>query len=126
MHADDLDDFCKTAWHLVELVERDANSTREMRKLASRLRSDPGISLCEHAANVEKHGTSKPKVAKKVGLNAVEINQGWGIGGFGRGGYGVGEQDITFKFDDGTERNAFDFAAAVLNKWEKIFGLGKD
>src|SRR5687768_524658 len=117
IHADDLDDFCKTAWHLIELVEKDSASDRELRKRAARLRTDRDIALCEHAANVEKHGKSKLTAAEKAGLASTEIRQGWGIGRFGKGGYGVGEQSITFKYEDGTERNALEFAEIVLKKW---------
>ncbi len=119
MHPDDMDDFCKTAWHLVELVEK--KSDREMRKKATALRTDPDIALCEHAANTSKHGDSKRGVKEKAGSPTVEIEQGYGVGRYGKGGYGIGERSITFKFKDGTERNAFEFVATVLQKWENVF-----
>ena len=123
MHADDMDDFCKTAWHLIELAEKDKGSPRARRQAASRLRSDPDLILCEHAAQTEKHGKSRPDVASKAGLREVEITEGWNTGGFGKGSYGKGEQGIKFKFENGVERDAFEFAAAVLQKWEMVFAL---
>lgn len=121
MHVDDLDDFCKTAWHLVELVEKNPDSTRDMKRRASRLRADPDIVLCQYVATVEKHAESKPEVAARAGLRTVSVRQGWGVGRFGKGAWGVGEQSVTFELEDGTERNAIAFAAAVLRKWEAVF-----
>ena len=121
MHADDMDDFCKTAWHLVELVEKYPNSTREMRRRASLLRQDHDLIVCEHAANTEKHGKSRRKTAERAGLDGISIERGYGVGRYSRGGFGIGEQKITFNLQDGSDRNALDFVAAVLGKWEKVF-----
>ena len=121
MHADDMDDFCKTAWHLIELIKKNPSSTMKMRSRAIRLRDDRDMVLCEHLANVSKHGKSRPKTEAKAGLSTIEIEQGWGVGRFGKGGFGVGEQAITLKFKDGSERDAFEFVEAVLRKWEAVF-----
>lgn len=121
MHADDIDDFCKTTWHLIELVEKDQGSTREMRRAATRLRNDLDLIICEHVANSEKHGTVKSAVAAKSPLDSTEIRKGWGIGRYGQGAFGIGEQSIKLMLKDGTEYNAFDFATAVLSKWERAF-----
>jgi hypothetical protein len=121
MHADDMDDFCKTAWHLIELVEKDPGSAKKMRREAIRLRADPDLILCEHVANAEKHRNVRAAVVEKSPLAGAEVRQGWGIGRYGQGAFGVGEQSIKFKLKNGTEYDAFDFAAAVLRKWEAVF-----
>jgi hypothetical protein len=117
VHADDLDDFCKTAWHLVELVEHDRTAPRQTRKRVSRLRSDPDIAVCQFAATMEKHGEVGDKVQERAKLSGVSIEQGWGAGRYGMGDYGVGEQSITLRFNDGTERDALAFVTTVLAKW---------
>jgi hypothetical protein len=124
MHADDMDDFCKTAWHLIELVEKNHRSTQAQRQAASRLRSDPDLLLCQYGATMEKHGESKPKVADRAGLADVEVLTGYGAGGFGRGSFGHGEHGITFRFKNGAERTGLEFASTVLQKWEAVFALG--
>lgn len=121
MHRDDMDDFCKTAWHLFEHVDREKGLDRNVRRKAQALRQDPDFVLCEHLANVGKHGRSRPDVATAASLESVEVSQGYGVGGYGKGGYGVGEQSIILKFGDGSTRDAGEMAATVLAKWEAVF-----
>jgi uncharacterized protein (UPF0147 family) len=121
MHRDDMDDFCKTAWHLIEHVAQEKELDRNVRRKAQALRNDADLILCEHLANVGKHGRSRLKVASAASLEAVEVSQGYGVGGYGKGGYGIGEQRIVLKFGDGSTRDAAELAATVLAKWEAVF-----
>jgi hypothetical protein len=68
-----------------------------------------------------KHGKVKPGVERRANLWQVKIEQGYGVGRYGKGGYGVGEQRITFRLNDGIERDAYEFATSVLEKWEHVF-----
>jgi hypothetical protein len=46
---------------------------------------------------------------------------GFGVGRFGVGGFGEGEQEITITLNDGTVMNALDFVQDVLGVWKRFF-----
>jgi hypothetical protein len=119
MHADDITDFCLTAWHMVEWAGR--SPEREVRKRAHRLRFDPDIALCRLVANREKHPEARLEEEERANFSEAKVERAWGLGRFGKGSWGVGEQRITFKLNDGTERDAREFARALLAKWENVF-----
>lgn len=120
MHRDDFDDFCKTAWHLIELVEKSASATKSQRSAAAKLRADHDLAVCEYLANTGKHSHARPRAVARSKFSVVEISVGYGVGRYGMGGFGVGEQAIVVKFTDGTERNALEIVQSVTAKWESI------
>ncbi|MGQ0742596.1 MAG: hypothetical protein ACT4OG_09970 [Alphaproteobacteria bacterium] len=114
---DDVHHFVVDAWHLIENVEKDQTTTKQQRKLAASLRSDPLMRICEELCNEEKHRNSKP-VSK---TNGWVIERGYGMGRYGKGAYGVGEESIILKCSDGTTLNALDFTAEVMTKLRGLF-----
>lgn len=120
MHRDDFDDFCKTAWHLIELVERSSSADRLTKRKATALRSEHAFAVCEYLGNMGKHGRTRPTAVQRAKFSVIEISVGFGQGRFGMGGFGVGEQSIVVRFVDGTEANALDLVEEVMAKWEAI------
>ena len=51
LHKDDLDEFFKTAYHLIEVTERDEGTTLIQKSMASALRQDIDIRICRDIAN---------------------------------------------------------------------------
>jgi hypothetical protein len=56
-----LDDFFKTAYHLIEIIEKCSTTTATQKAQATALRGDPEMELCREIANRQKHYTL-PKI----------------------------------------------------------------
>jgi hypothetical protein len=121
VHRDDLDDFFKTAYHLIEITEKCSTTTSAQKAQASALCGDPEIELCREIANRQKHFTLSPLSHPSPAITDAMIRQGYGMGRFGKGGYGVGEQSVRLNFTDGTQRDARDLASSIFGKFARIF-----
>jgi hypothetical protein len=121
VHKDDLDDFFKTAYHLIENIEKCSNTTVEQKLTAKALRSDPEMELCREICNLQKHYTLRPKSHPSPAIANADIQQGFGIGRFGKGGFGVGEQSVWLNFNDGTQRDAHVLAGSIFGKFARVF-----
>ena len=47
--------------------------------------------------------------------------EGFGVGRFGKGGYGIGEQSINLYLSDGTKTDALSLVERIFAKWTEIF-----
>lgn len=121
VHKDDLDDFFKTAYHLVEITEKDPTSSPEQKAAATALRRDPDIAISRDICNGQKHVKLDPKRNPNPVVAGAETKGGYGVGRYGAGAYGVGEQSVTITLSDGTTRNALDLVRAVTTKWRDAF-----
>jgi hypothetical protein len=122
VHRDDLDDFFKTAYHLIEIIEKCGETTATQKAQAKALRRDPDMELCREITNRQKHYTLLPRSHPNPAIASATVRQGFGVGRFGKGGYGVGEQSISLNFKDGTQRDALDLANTIFGKFAQIFG----
>ena len=120
VHKDDLDDFFKTAYHLIEITKRDPATSATQKSAAKALRNDVDLQICRDICNGQKHFTLDPKKNPKPKVLGTTTQQGFGVGGYSKGGYGVGEQSVTIQLSDGTERNARDLVASIAGKWWAI------
>jgi hypothetical protein len=121
VHKDDLDDFFKTAYHLIEVTEKDPASTAAQKISASALRQDMDVAICRDICNGQKHFTLDPKRNPNPIVAGAVTRQGFGVGGYGKGGYGVGEQSVTINLSDGTHRDALDLVRSIEAKWSTVF-----
>ena len=121
VHKDDLDDFFKTAYHLVEITEKDPMSRSEQKAAAAALRRDPDIAICRDICNGQKHFNLDARRNPNPVVKDAEANSGYGVGRYGAGAYGVGEQSVTITLSDGTTRDALDLVRSVTGKWQAIF-----
>jgi hypothetical protein len=121
VHKDDLDDFFKTAYHLLEITEKCSITTPEQKEHATALRCDPEMELCREIVNRQKHYTLSPRSHPSPAITNATIKEGYGMGRIGAGGFGVGEQSVTLHFTDGTECDAHDLSNSIFEKLARIF-----
>ena len=119
MHKDDLDDFIKTAWHLCEIVEKDTHTTRKQRRAVNSLRKTEEMRLCQDITNAQKHFTLRGDQ-----IDRAEVRKGWGVGRYGCGSWGRGEQSVTIHLKDGQEIKALSFVSKVFGVWRNVFEEG--
>ena len=112
--------FVVTAYSLIDWIIHDpsipiaAKTPTEI----DALRADQWLVICGDAAIGAKHfklTRRTPTVAK------VSVISGWGIGRFGKGKFGIGEEHITVHMPDGRVFGALDLVAGVLTTWQTFF-----
>ena len=78
----------------------------------------PELCVCQDVANGNKH----MKITFYTPPTAdVSSKQGYGVGRFGKGGYGIGEQQIAITMTDGTTFDALGVVRAVTKLWEEFY-----
>jgi len=114
----EFNDFAVAAYHLCEWVQNDAATTKAARCELDLLRNSLQIQACRDAANSYKHMTIKQYTPK---TKSTDVQEGWGIGRYGKGGYGTGEEEVVLSMVDGSKFNALDLARQVVELWNNFF-----
>jgi hypothetical protein len=70
------------------------------------------------SATAAKHFA--PTQRKPITSSATS-HQGYGMGRYGKGGYGVGEESIKVALNDGTRFSALELVQGVLGTWQSFF-----
>jgi hypothetical protein len=113
--------FAENAWHLRDWILQDPVVPQAARDEVGPWKTTkpiPELSVCQDIANSNKHmkiTLYSPSTAD------ASSNQGWGVGRYGKGGYGIGEQQITITMTDGTVFDALAVVRAVTRLWEDFF-----
>ena len=121
IHKDDLDDFFKTAYHLLENIKKDPKATTAQKAAAKTLYNEPEMELCRELTNKSKNYTLDKFHHPHPKIKDATTQQGFGVGRFGRGGFGTGEQLVTLNLNDGRKLDAYDLMAAIYAKYKAIF-----
>ncbi len=112
--------FVITAYHLCEWVERDPSLSGIVKNDVQRVRKDPDMAICRDIANASKHYKLSKGYQGRIAHRA-RSRQGFGIGRFGCGGYGVGEEHIEIVLSDGTRIDAIALKDSVVSLWSSFF-----
>jgi hypothetical protein len=121
VHRDDLDDFFKTAYHLIEIIEKDPKTDGVQKTMATALEFDADLKLCGEITNRQKHYTLNPRHHPDPQVQGASIQEGYDVGRYGAGDYDAGEQSVVLNLADGTSRDALDLVNAVMAKFASIF-----
>ena len=108
--------FLVTAYHITDWIEKD-DSIHMSKEDIDSMYQDRYIAISKDLANASKHFSLNYDPV----TDSAESQQGFGCGRWGKGGWGVGEEQIIIKCTDGSVCNALDFARDVLNSWELFF-----
>jgi hypothetical protein len=82
---------------------------------------DRWIKICGDLATASKH--FKLTTRKNPIATAAKSSSGWGLGRYGKGGWGVGEEDIQIDLNDGSSLSALDLVEKVIETWDNFFSL---
>lgn len=122
VHKDDFFVLVIVGHHLKEAIQRDPSfnpDEGERSRVSKAIYNEPMWRVCSELSNNEKHAGEKR--VKNVVFKDVEVKFGYGVGRFGVGLYGDGEQSITVELIDGTEISALTFADAVIELYQQYF-----
>ena|GEM_PF-4182243 len=111
----DYHNFIITASNLFEWIQKDLNSTREMRRKAST--AGELYHTCKDIANAMKHFNEKPTLH----IQDVSSMGGYGMGRYGAGAYGVGERSINLSYTSGNTESILDFKNKIMDFFRDVF-----
>jgi hypothetical protein len=110
--------FVVTGYSLIDWVKNDPVVPANAKTTAESLRRDTWLKICGDIATASKHFTL---TRRKPVTASVESQQGYGLGRYGKGGYGEGEEDIKITLNDGSVFSALEFVNTVRQTWDQFF-----
>jgi hypothetical protein len=120
MNGDRFFDFVVTAYSMIDWVKRDPSvpaSAKQPHEIQW-LYSNQWIKVCGDLATAVKHFAL---TTRHPTTSATTSETGFGVGRFGMGGYGVGEESIELTLNDGTKLNALDVVQGAISAWKTFF-----
>ena len=119
--SDDFFNFVVTAYSLADWVQNDPTVSSTAKIDLQQFRFKPNIQTCRDLANSSKHFYLDPKRNQNPKVQSASSDQGFGMGRFGHGGFGLGEEQITITLTDGNKLNGLHVVEEVLYDWKEFF-----
>jgi hypothetical protein len=113
--------FVVTAYSLADWIQNDPSVNQSAKADLTRFRSMPCIKICRDLANASKHFQLDPKKNPNPKVASASSDQGFGVGRFGHGEFGVGEEEIFIALDDGSTQDGFSLMEDTLREWKAFF-----
>lgn len=110
--------FVVTGYSLIDWIKHDPTVPASAKADVEELRKDKWIRLCGDLAIAAKHFSL---TQRKPTASEVRAEQGWGVGRFGKGPYGVGEERIFIHMPDGSSHNFLELVHGVMKAWIGFF-----
>ena len=112
--------FIITAYHITDWIKSDPTVPVSAKDDISSMYQDTYVAISRDLANSSKHFSLRSNYQNQV-TDSTKSQQGYGFGRYGKGGYGIGEEQIDIECTDGSKYNALDLAKNVLKSWESFF-----
>jgi len=108
-----------TGYHIMDWIKNNESIPKATQKAAKKMYENDYISVCRDIANASKHFKLDYENRK---VDSAKSEQGpYGTGRFGKGVFGIGEEQITIECFDGCKYSALEFAKAILQTWDDFF-----
>jgi hypothetical protein len=104
--------FVVTAYSLIDWIKNDPAVPPSAKKGVGSLHVK--LKVCGELANSSKHFVLEVRKGRRPITNGVTSKRGWGVGRYGRGPYGVGEESIDINLSDGANVGLLEFKDDVL------------
>jgi hypothetical protein len=112
--------FVVTGYCMIDWIKNDPAIPASAKAAVQRLYTDEWLRICGDVANASKHFT----LTRRVPLtSSATASQGFGVGRYGKGSYGVGEQSIQVQLNDGRSFHCLDLVKGVISSWQKFFSV---
>ncbi len=112
--------FVVTAYSLIDWIDHDPTvpiAAKAPAEIAA-LRADQWLLLCGDAATGAKHFKLTRRTPTAV---KVSVASGFGVGRYGKGKWGIGEEHITVHMPDGRVYGTLELVRGVLDTWAAFF-----
>jgi hypothetical protein len=110
--------FVGPGYHLIDWIKNDASTSQATKQAVESMYQNRWIKVCGDLATASKHHV----LSKRTPVTErAETEQGWGIGRYGKDGFGIGEEQITVILTDGEKIDCLDLVKRVVATWEEFF-----
>lgn len=112
--------FVVTGYSMIDWVKNDPSvpSTAKVPATVEGLYKDHWLRVCGDLATASKHFTL---TSRKPVTASTSASIGFGVGRFGKGGFGSGEESIEVHLNDDTSFHCLDLVQGVLSSWQAFF-----
>jgi len=120
VNSDRMFNFVVTVYSMIDWIKNDP-SVPQSAKCDSEVQglyNDRWLKVCGDLATASKHFSL---TKRRPITSSVTSSQGYGIGRYGKGGYGIGEEAIEINLSDGRTYDALELVEKVLDKWQCFF-----
>jgi len=120
--SDRMFNFVVTGYSIIDWIKNDPSvpqSAKDQNQIQS-LYNNQWLKVCGDLATASKHFTL---THRQLITSSSTSSQGFGVGRFGKGGFGIGEESIEILLNDGTNYDGLDLVNGVLNEWRQYFQL---
>jgi len=120
--SDRMFNFVVTGYSMIDWIKKDPSvpqSAKDENQIES-LYDNQWLKVCGDLATASKHFEFTIRVSI---TSSSTSSQGYGVGRFGKGGVGSGEESIEILLNDGTKYDGLDLVNGVLNEWRQYFKL---
>jgi hypothetical protein len=114
--SDRMFNFVVTARHLAEWIEKESGIDG-----LNKLRDTDLFKTCRDIADASKHFELWEDKAKQTKVDEVSSERGYGVGRYGKGGFGIGEESIGIKVKSQDPVNALEFARRLIDLYRPFF-----
>jgi hypothetical protein len=118
--SDSFFNFVVTGYSMIDWVKNDpsVSSAAKVPAIVESLYNDHWLKVCGDLATASKHFTLTKRTPITSSASSLS---GFGVGRFGKGVYGVGEESIEVFLNDGTSFHCLDMVQGVLSSWQTFF-----
>jgi len=113
--------FVVTAYSLADWIQNDPSVPGSAKAALTSFRGQSQIQICRDLANASKHFQLDPHRNPNPTVASADSDQGFGVGRFGAGGFGVGEEEITVWLSAGNGVNGLNVMEDALREWKAFF-----
>jgi hypothetical protein len=110
--------FVITAFHLKEWVEQDHSVPQSVKDDLGKISNNKYFQICRDLANASKHMVITRYQPSTADASSI---QGWNVGRYGKGPYGVGEEGIKITHSDGSVISIIELKDNVVWLWKDFF-----
>jgi len=118
--SDNFFNFVVTAYHIIDWVKNNPSVPASAKNDVGSVYGNTYIAVCRDIANASKHFALDPKYKGQITAKTSAIS-GFGVGRYGAGGYGVGEESIMVVLNDGQRFDGLQLAQEIINAWDVFF-----
>jgi len=118
--SDGLFNFVVTGYSMIDWLKNDpaVPASAKADIVISDLRKDKWLKVYGDLAIASKHFKLKQRVPV---TSSATTSQGFGVGRYGKGNYGVGEESIEVQLNDGTTFHCLELVQGVIDSWMAFF-----
>jgi hypothetical protein len=110
--------FVVTGYSMIDWVKNDPSVPSSAKAACVALYGDSSLKVCGDLATGCKHFTLTQRTPI---TSSAPSTRGFGLGRFGKGAYGVGEESIEIRLNDGTTLGCLGLVHGVLSTWNSFF-----